>query len=86
MTALTLPPVDNVFSTLPAMTPTETALYLRTLPAIRERCTRVLDLATQNKLQYFEYYPENEHAVTDFCVQIIHVSLLLFPGSLFDSI
>ncbi|KAJ7792467.1 hypothetical protein B0H14DRAFT_2930869 [Mycena olivaceomarginata] len=54
------------------MTPTETALYLRTLPAIRERCTRVLDLATQNKLQYFEYRPENEHAVTDFCVQIIH--------------
>jgi hypothetical protein len=86
MTAPTLPPVDNVFSTLPAMTPTETALYLRTLPAIRERCTRVLDLASQNKLQYFEYHPENEHAVTDFCVQIIHVSLLLFPGSLLDLI
>ncbi|KAK7025257.1 hypothetical protein R3P38DRAFT_2953568 [Favolaschia claudopus] len=54
------------------MTPTETAEYLRTLPAIRDRCNRVFELASANKLQYFEYHPENESAVTAFCVDIIH--------------
>ncbi|KAK6992170.1 hypothetical protein R3P38DRAFT_3087200 [Favolaschia claudopus] len=54
------------------MTPTETAEYLRTLPAIRDRCNRVFELAPANKLQYFEYHPENESAVTAFCVDIIH--------------
>lgn len=55
------------------MTPTETADYLRTLPAIRDRCIQVFELATQDKLQYFEYHPEKEPAVTAFCVDIIHV-------------
>ncbi|KAJ6449751.1 DUF1688-domain-containing protein [Mycena sanguinolenta] len=54
------------------MTPVETAEYLRTLPAIRDRCNRVFKLATENKLQYFEYHPENEPAVTAFCVDMIH--------------
>ncbi|KAJ7907110.1 hypothetical protein B0H13DRAFT_2019412 [Mycena leptocephala] len=53
------------------MTPRETAEYLRTLPAIRDRCNRVFELATQDKLQYFEYHPENEPAVTEFCIDII---------------
>ncbi|KAF7342239.1 hypothetical protein MVEN_01811900 [Mycena venus] len=53
-------------------TPTETAEYLRTLPAIRDRCSQVFELAKQDKLQYFEYHPENEVKVTDFCVNIIH--------------
>ncbi|KAJ7450066.1 hypothetical protein B0H11DRAFT_2078315 [Mycena galericulata] len=52
-------------------TPAQTAAYLRTLPAIRERCTRVFELAKQGKLQYFEYHPENEVKVTAFCVDII---------------
>ncbi|KAF8202065.1 DUF1688-domain-containing protein [Mycena galopus ATCC 62051] len=56
----------------PTMTPVETAEYLRTLPAIRHRCTRVFELASENKLQYFEYHPENEPAVTAFCADIIH--------------
>ncbi|KAJ7641752.1 hypothetical protein FB45DRAFT_361539 [Roridomyces roridus] len=49
----------------------QTAAYLRTLPAIRERCTRVFDLAKQGKLEYFEYHPEAEDEVTAFCVDII---------------
>lgn len=48
--------------------------YLRTLPSIRERCGRVHDLARQGKLQYFNYHPEREQDVTDYCVRIIQVS------------
>jgi Protein of unknown function (DUF1688) len=50
------------------------AEYLRTLPAIRERCQRVFDLATQGKLQYLDYHPEKEADVAAFCVHIITVS------------
>lgn len=56
--------------------PQLTAAYLRTLPAIRERCTRVHELAKQGKLEYFEYHPENEDAVAGFCVGIIQVGIL----------
>lgn len=49
----------------------QVATYLRTLPAIRERCSRVFDLATQKKLQYFDYHPENEAEVANFCINII---------------
>lgn len=47
--------------------------YLRTLPAIRERCSKVHNLATQDKLQYFEYHPEKEADAVDFCLKIIQV-------------
>jgi hypothetical protein len=57
----------NVFS------PEGTAAYLRTLPAIRERCARVYELAEQGKLEYFEYHPEKEADVALFCTEIIHV-------------
>lgn len=60
----------NIASTL---TPMQVATYLRTLPAIRERCSRVFDLATQKKLQYFDYHPENEAEVANFCINIIKV-------------
>ena len=50
--------------------------YLRTLPSIRERCGRVHDLAKQGKLQYFDYHPENEEIVTDYCIRIIRVRTL----------
>lgn len=57
--------------------------YLQTLPAIRERCTRVFDLAKQGKLEYFDYHPGKESVVIDFCAQIIQVWSLqhrvLFP-------
>ncbi|KAJ7260531.1 hypothetical protein C8J57DRAFT_1514470, partial [Mycena rebaudengoi] len=51
--------------------PTQTAEYLRTLPSIRERCTRVFDLAKDGKLEYFNYHPDKEQDVTAFCVDII---------------
>ena len=54
-------------------TPQQTALYLRTLPAIRERCSRVHALATEGKLQYFDYHPEKEDDAADFCIDIIKV-------------
>ncbi|EMD37201.1 hypothetical protein CERSUDRAFT_115105 [Gelatoporia subvermispora B] len=49
----------------------KTAAYLRTLPAIRERCGRVHVLATQGKLEYFDYDPEKEADVAAFCVDIM---------------
>ncbi len=54
-------------------TPQQTASYLRTLPAIRERCTRVHELAKQGKLQYFDYHPEQEDAVASFCLDLMKV-------------
>ncbi|KAI9464073.1 DUF1688-domain-containing protein [Lactarius psammicola] len=49
----------------------QTIEYLRTLLSIRERCGRVHDLAKQGKLQYFEYHPEKEEDVTNYCIKII---------------
>lgn len=59
------------------VTPEQTALFLRTLPAIRERCSRVHDLAKQGKLEYFEYHPEKEDDVAAFCVGIMEVHYIL---------
>ena len=56
-----------------SLTPEFKAQYLLTLPAIRDRCSQVHDLAKQGKLEYFEYHPENEEKVADFCLQIIQV-------------
>ncbi|KAF8995315.1 hypothetical protein BDQ17DRAFT_1392269 [Cyathus striatus] len=47
----------------------EEAIYLRTLPAIRERCYKVFDLAKEDKLQYFTYHPEKEDEVAEYCVR-----------------
>ncbi|KAG6335715.1 hypothetical protein ID866_3373 [Astraeus odoratus] len=47
------------------------AMYLRTLPAIRERCHQVHGLAKQGKLQFFDYHPEREHDVIEFCAGIM---------------
>ncbi len=47
--------------------------YLRTLPAIRERCSQVFTLAQQGRLEYFDYHPELEDAVIKFCSTIIQV-------------
>ncbi|KAI0717825.1 hypothetical protein C8T65DRAFT_640089 [Cerioporus squamosus] len=49
----------------------ETAAYLRTLPAIRERCGRVHALAKDGKLEYFDYHPEKEADAAAFCVEIM---------------
>jgi hypothetical protein len=58
--------------------------YLRTLPSIRERCGRVHDLARQGKLQYFDYHPEKEEIVTDYCIRIIKVRILFRRCVLID--
>jgi hypothetical protein len=49
------------------------AAYLRTLPAIRERCQRVFELAKEGKLEFFDYHPEKEEDVVAFCVEIMKV-------------
>ena len=53
------------------------AVYLRTLPSIRERCERVHALAREGKLEYFEYHPEKEEDVASFCIGIMKVFLEL---------
>ncbi|EJD02016.1 DUF1688-domain-containing protein [Fomitiporia mediterranea MF3/22] len=45
--------------------------YLRTLPAIRERCNKVYSIAARNELEFFEYHPEKEGDAVDFCLKII---------------
>ena len=45
--------------------------YLRSLPAIRQRCSAVHALAHQEKLQYFIYHPEKEAGVVQYCVKIM---------------
>ena len=45
--------------------PATTAAYLRTLPAIRERCSRVHALAQEGKLEYFDYHPEKEQEAAE---------------------
>ncbi|KAI0340318.1 DUF1688-domain-containing protein [Trametopsis cervina] len=62
--------------------PSQTATYLRTLPAIRERCSRVHNLAKEDKLQYFQYHPDKEEEVAEFCIEIIRRDF----GTNFDSI
>jgi Protein of unknown function (DUF1688) len=58
--------------------PQSKAAYLRTLPAIRERCQQVYELAKQGKLQYFDYHPDKEADAAAFCVEIMKVSSILF--------
>ncbi|KAG8986259.1 hypothetical protein FRB94_004473 [Tulasnella sp. JGI-2019a] len=54
-----------------ASTESSTVTYLRSLPAIRDRCNRVYELAKAGKLEYFDYHPEKEQEVIDFCCDII---------------
>lgn len=51
----------------------EKTTYLRSLPSIRERCSKVYEKATQGKLQYFDYHPENESAAVDVCLEVVNV-------------
>ena len=57
--------------------------YLRSLPAIRERCSKVHALAQEDKLHFFEYHPEKEEDAIKFCLNIINVgiSYMNFPPS-----
>ena len=53
--------------------PSQIAAYLRILPAIRERCSQVYELAKLGKLEYFDYHPENELDVAKFCIALMKV-------------
>lgn len=64
-------------------TPTQTAAYLRTLPAIRERCGRVHDLAIKGKLDYFDYHPQKEAEVSSFCIGIMKVGGMPLTARIF---
>lgn len=46
--------------------------HLRSLPMIRFRCNLVHRLAQADKLQYFEYHPEREADVVEYCVKIMN--------------
>ncbi|KAG8713879.1 hypothetical protein FRC11_010655 [Ceratobasidium sp. 423] len=59
-----------------------TVAYLRTLPSIRARCSLVHDLAREGKLEYFDYHPEKEKEVVEFCAKIIERDF----GSAYDTI
>lgn len=46
--------------------------YLRTLPAVRERCLKIFNVASSNGgLQYFFYDATKESDVADYCINII---------------
>ena len=62
--------MNNITGTIP---PEQKAAYLRTLPAIRERCNKVYELAKQGKLQYFDYHPEKEADAVDLCIDLMKV-------------
>jgi hypothetical protein len=60
------------------ISPAQTAAYLRTLPAICERCSRVYDLAIKGRPDYFDYHPEKEADVASFCIGIVKVGGMSF--------
>ena len=53
----------------PSSTVSPAVAYLRTLPAIRERCYRIF--SSPSDLRYFTYHPSAESAVADYCISII---------------
>jgi len=55
--------------------PSMQAAYLRTIPAIRERCSKVHALAQQGNLDYFDYNPAQESSAVNYCLEIMKVSL-----------
>jgi hypothetical protein len=57
------------------------AAYLQSLPAIRERCALVFNLAKDGKLEYWEYHAEKENEVIDYCANVIQVSKIYIYSS-----
>ncbi|KEI36597.1 uncharacterized protein L969DRAFT_90552 [Mixia osmundae IAM 14324] len=47
------------------------AVYFTTLPAIRERCRAVFDIASANRLQYWNVDLSQQDAIVDFCCALI---------------
>jgi hypothetical protein len=56
-----------------SVTEMSTSEYLRTLPSIRERCSKVFALGQQGKLEYFTYHEEKEKDIVEYCSSIIKV-------------
>ena len=48
-------------------------IYLRSLPSVRDRCSKVFEVAKSGNLEFFDYHPEHEETVAKFCVEIIQV-------------
>ncbi|OAX38850.1 DUF1688-domain-containing protein [Rhizopogon vinicolor AM-OR11-026] len=61
--------------------PSMQAAYLRTLPAIRERCSKVHALAQQGKLEYFDYNAAKESSAVDYCLEIMKRDFPAVDGS-----
>jgi hypothetical protein len=57
-------------------TPTSGRSYLRTLPSIRERCSKVYELAQHDKLTFFSLHEDKLQEVVEYCGKIITVSQL----------
>jgi hypothetical protein len=48
-------------------------IYLRSLPSVRDRCSKVFEVAKSGNLEFFDYHPEQEETVAKYCVEIIQV-------------
>lgn len=55
------------------MSSTSGPAYLRTLPAVRERCSKIYALAKQGELEHFDLHEDRLPAVVDYCANIIAV-------------
>jgi hypothetical protein len=51
------------------------AEYLLTLPSIRTQCSKVFELAQKGQLQWFDYHPEKEAALMEFCENLLQVRI-----------
>lgn len=49
----------------------ESVAYLRSLPSIRERCTKIFKAGQRGELKYFTYNPDKEPEAVDYCIAII---------------
>lgn len=49
--------------------------YLQSLPSVRERCSKVFELAESNQLDYWDVNLSKEADVVDFTCDLIKVSL-----------
>ncbi|SNX83179.1 related to protein urg3 [Melanopsichium pennsylvanicum] len=57
----------------PTSTVSPAVAYLRTLPAVRERCSKIFNaVAINGEGEYFTYDASKEQAVADYCINIIH--------------
>jgi hypothetical protein len=54
-------------------------IYLRSLPSVRDRCSKVFEVAKSGNLEFFDYHPEQEVIVAKFCAEIIQVRMSGFP-------